>query len=161
MYCFRLIYVRSTPEKRKRLACNIQALRAWIRDVCSPNLRIWSILDEKKFLQRDTHSDRWTDRQRHSNSSLDNGGWIRLLFEYPTRIWNFERTLLLATSQKKLRTSRMGSPKNCWITNNYRPRARQTYLSAPINIQGRKYWMGRWATAPPPIFCRSVNPIPT
>ena len=42
-------------------------LNSRIRDVCSLNLRIWSILYENFFLQKD----RRTDRQRHSNSSLD------------------------------------------------------------------------------------------
>ena len=84
-----------------------QALRAWIRDVSSRNLRVWSILDGsdpkksknkmaifnlfknvttfynnifwyvqplRSFFCRKTlkHSDRNTERQRRSNSSLDN-----------------------------------------------------------------------------------------
>ena len=63
-----MYYKKSSPS----------GLNSRIRDVCSPNLRIWSILDEKKnFAER--HSDRQTLSRKHAKTAP-----LKQQFRYPS-----------------------------------------------------------------------------
>ena len=64
---------QATKWYKQRHIMYILAFIPWglnprIRDVCSPNMRIWSILDEKKFFA-ERHSDGRTDGNTHRHRS--------------------------------------------------------------------------------------------